>query len=263
MTEDRASEEKTREVEVSLRIAYAFKAVLNQGFTISLNVAEFYKRELNMKPKTALNTAKTLLDFLTGEGFFTMVAESKPTVYTLTPFGAAFILIAVRSGFTRVVKEEEVLTFLARRSEELVPYVDAIRFLRSHGLKSSLESEEPGEDLAFFLALIKKKEEAIEDVLEAVVAEDLKRMKEEVRDWIDLTSFIIHPLADFLEEAEPATVLAVVKTALEEADSMQRIHILEALKLALEWRLEDLEKEKRELEKAIEKMKQYKQAFNL
>jgi hypothetical protein len=162
-----------------------------------------------------------------------------------------------------VVKEEEVLAFLARRNEELVPYINAIRFLRSRGLKSSLESEEPGEDLAFFLALIKEKEEAIEDVLEAIIAEDLKRMREETRDWIDLTTYIVGPLADFLEEAEPATVLAVVKAALEEADSMQRIHILEALKFALEWRLKDLEEEKRELEKAIEKMKQYKQAFNL
>jgi hypothetical protein len=263
MPSDKEPVKEDREVEASLRVAYAFKAALNRGFATSLNVAEFYKKELNMHPRTAVNTAKRLLDALTEEGFFAVVAETKPTVYTLTPFGAAFILTAVRTGFTRVIGEEEVLAFLARREEKLVPYIDAIRFLRSRGLKSPLESGEPAEDLAFFLTLIRKREEAIEDVLEAMIAEDLKRMKEEVRDWADLTSFIVAPLADFLEEAEPATVLAVVKTALEEADSVQRVHILEALKLALEWRLEDLEEEKRELEKVIEKMKQYKQTFNL
>ena len=128
MPDDKEPVKEDREVETSLRIAYAFKAVLNQGFATSLNVAEFYKRELNMHPRTALNAAKRMLDALTEEGFFSIVAETKPTVYTLTPFGAAFILIAARLGFTRVVKEEEVLAFLARREEELVPYIDAIRF---------------------------------------------------------------------------------------------------------------------------------------
>jgi hypothetical protein len=254
---------RDREAEKSLRLAYAFKAALDRGFATSLTVAEFYRKELGMHPRTSLNVAKRTLDALAEEGLFAVAAEAKPTVYTLTPFGAAFILVAARLGFTRVIREEEVLAFLARREERLVPYVAALRFLRSRGVKSPRESEEPAEDLAFLLALLARKPEEMEDVLEAMMAEDLRAMRERARDWSDLIDFIVEPLADFLEEAEPAAALAALKAALEEAGSVQRAHVLEALRAALGQRLGKLEEEKRELEEAIEKMKRYKQILNL
>ena len=212
-----------------------------------------------MNPKTALNVAKKMLDSLTEAGFLTVAAESKPTVYTLTPFGAGILLLAVRLGFTRVIEEDEVFTFLLRREEKLIPFVDAVRYLRARGMKT--QAEERVEDLLWLFSLFEK--EVRKDILEGELAESLERLKGKVLSWTDLAYFVVEPLVRFMKEEEPAKTVRLFEEALEAADPLLRSHVEEALRHSLKLLTKEVEEEKRKVEEKIQKIEQLRHAFNL
>jgi len=245
-----------RQERLARRLALAFKVALAKGFVSTSTLAAAYRQELGMVPKTALNTARRDLERLERLGCITFVAEGKPTIYALTPFGALLILVAVRAGYTETIGEEEVLSFLARR-EELIPYAGALRYLRSCGLKTSEKERE--EKLPLLLSLL---ERAPARAVEALLSSGLKELREQ-REWPELARFVVVPLVHFLEDEPLAKVMVFLKEALEAADHLQRSHVLEALRLSLELLRSEAEEEKRKAEEKIEKVNRLKQTFNL